>query len=49
MNTNLHTVIYRRRMLYGERLQLAMTRRSEMLGQEVTRNDIARVAERSPQ
>ena len=49
MNTDLHTVIYRQHMLYGERLQLAMTRRSEMLGQEVTRNDIARVAARSVQ
>jgi hypothetical protein len=49
MNTNLHTVIYRQRMLYGERLQLAMTRRSEMLGQEVTRNDVAKVAQRSVQ
>jgi hypothetical protein len=40
---------YRKNMLYGERLKMAMDRRSEMLGQEVTRKDIATVAECSVQ
>ena len=31
-------------MLYGERLLMAMRRRGEMLGQEITRKDVARVA-----
>lgn len=31
-------------MLYGERLRLAMKTRSELIGQAVTRKDVARVA-----
>lgn len=31
-------------MLYGERLLLAMRKRSDVLGQEITRKDVARVA-----
>ena len=36
-------------MLYGERLLMAMRRRGEMLGQEITRKDVARVAGTSVQ
>lgn len=36
-------------MLYGERLLLAMQQRSEALGQDIARKDIARVAGVSPQ
>lgn len=46
---NLQIYGYRKNMLYGERLKMAMDRRSEMLGQEVTRKDIATVAECSVQ
>ena len=46
---NLQMYGYRKDMLYGERLKMAMDRRSEMLGQEVTRKDIATVAECSVQ
>ncbi|UCV00268.1 hypothetical protein [Acidovorax radicis] len=36
-------------MTYGERLLLAMRRRSDALGQEIERKDVARVAGVSPQ
>lgn len=36
-------------MLYGERLELAMRRRGEMLGQEISRKEVARVAGTSVQ
>lgn len=36
-------------MLYGERLKFAMERRSGMLGQDVTRKDVAKVAGTSVQ
>ena len=36
-------------MTYGERLLLAMRRRSDALGQEIERKDVARVAETSVQ
>lgn len=36
-------------MKYGERLQLAMTKRGDVTGNEVTRASVARIAECSPQ
>lgn len=42
---NLQMCGYRAHMLYGERLKMAMERRSTMLGQEVARKDVAAVAE----
>lgn len=41
---NLQMYGYRKNMLYGERLKMAMERRGEMLGQEVARKDVAAVA-----
>ena len=36
-------------MKYGERLQLAIDKRGEVIGREVTRAEVARVADCSPQ
>lgn len=42
---NLQEGVYLRPMLYGERLKLAMERRSAVLGRDVTRKELAAVAQ----